>query len=104
VGLLVLWGVGLGVVVLLVGVGLWGGRLAREFRKRLPEIVTRAPEMPSLMHAWLEQQVEGRHELAMRSAELAELARAVREAQRRLTAAILGVGALVALAVLYALR
>ena len=79
-------------------------RLAREFRKRLPEIVTRAPEMPSLLHAWLEQQVEGRHELAMRSAELAELARAVREAQRRLTAAILGVGALVALAVLYAWR
>ncbi len=79
-------------------------RLAREFRKRLPELVTRAPEMPALLHAWLEQQVEGRHELAMRSAELAELARAVREAQRRLTAAILGVGALVALAVLYALR
>ena len=79
-------------------------RLAREFRKRLPEIVTRAPEMPSLLHAWLQQQVEGRHELAMRSTELADLARAVREAQRRLTAAILGVGALVAAAVLYALR
>jgi ubiquinone biosynthesis protein len=79
-------------------------RLAREFRKRLPEIVTRAPEMPSLLHAWLEQQVEGRHELAMRSAELADLARAVREAQRRLTAAVLGVGALIALAVLHALR
>jgi len=80
------------------------GRLAREFRKRLPEIVTRAPEMPSLVHAWLQQQVEGRHELAMRSTELAELARAVREAQRTLTMAILGVGALVAAAVLYALR
>src|SRR5690606_308433 len=79
-------------------------RLAREFRKRLPEIVTRAPEMPSLLHAWLEQQVEGRHELAMRSAELAELARAVREGQRRLTAAILGVRALGAFAVLYALK
>ena len=60
--------------------------------------------MPALLHAWLEQQVEGRHELAMRSTELAELARAVREAQRRLTAAILGVGALVAAALLYALR
>src|SRR5690606_23973563 len=68
-------------------------RLLREFRKRLPELVTRAPEMPGLLHAWLEQQVEGRHELAMRSAELAELARAVREAQRRLVAALLGVGA-----------
>ena len=79
-------------------------RLAREFRKRLPEIVTRAPEMPALLHAWLQQQVDGRHELAMRSTELAELARAVRDAQRRIVAAILGVGALVAAAVLLALR
>ncbi|TAK38970.1 MAG: ubiquinone biosynthesis regulatory protein kinase UbiB [Lysobacteraceae bacterium] len=79
-------------------------RLLREFRKRLPEMVTRAPEMPGLLHAWLEQQVEGRHELAMRSAELADLARAVRESQRRLVAALLAVGALVAFAVLYALR
>ena len=79
-------------------------RLLREFRKRLPELVTRAPEMPGLLHAWLEQQVEGRHELNMRSRDLAELARAVREAQRRIVAAILGIGALVAFAVLYALR
>ena len=79
-------------------------RLLREFRKRLPELVTRAPEMPALLHAWLEQQVEGRHELNMRSRDLAELSRAVREAQRRIVAAILGIGALVAFAVLYALR
>ncbi len=79
-------------------------RLLREFRKRLPELVTRAPEMPALLHAWLEQQVEGRHALNMRSRDLADLARAVREAQARVVAAILGVGALVALAVLYALR
>jgi ubiquinone biosynthesis protein len=79
-------------------------RLLREFRKRLPEMVTRAPEMPSLLHAWLEQQVEGRHALNMRSRDLAELARAVREAQARIVAAILGIGAVVALAVLYALR
>ncbi len=38
-------------------------RLASEFRKRLPELVTHAPEMPRLLHAWLTQQVEGRHEL-----------------------------------------
>jgi ubiquinone biosynthesis protein len=79
-------------------------RLLREFRKRLPEMVTRAPEMPALLHAWLQQQVEGRHELAMRSQDLAELARAVREAQGRVVAAIVGVGAALALAVLYALR
>ncbi|MGO4779696.1 ubiquinone biosynthesis regulatory protein kinase UbiB, partial [Lysobacter sp. 2RAB21] len=34
-------------------------RLASEFRKRLPEFVTRAPEMPRLLHAWLSQQVSG---------------------------------------------
>jgi ubiquinone biosynthesis protein len=79
-------------------------RLLREFRKRLPEMVTRAPEVPALLHAWLQQQVEGRHELAMRSQDLAELARAVREAQGRVVAAIVGVGAALALAVLYALR
>ena len=79
-------------------------RLMREFRKRLPEIVTRAPAMPGLLHAWLEQQVEGRHELRMRSLELAELARAVQEAQRRLVAALLAVGGVVALALLYTLR
>jgi ubiquinone biosynthesis protein len=79
-------------------------RLLREFRARLPELVTRAPEMPGLLHAWLQQQVEGRHELNMRSRDLAALARAVREAQARIVAAILGIGALIALAVLYALR
>ena len=30
-------------------------RLMRDFRKRLPELVTRAPDMPQLLHAWLSQ-------------------------------------------------
>ena len=38
-------------------------RLANEFRKRLPEFVTHAPEMPRLLHLWLQQQVEGKHAL-----------------------------------------
>ena len=79
-------------------------RLAAEFRKRLPEFVTRAPEMPRLLHAWLSQQVEGRHELRMRSDDLAQLTRSVREAQKRTVAAILGTGLLVAAAVLYGLE
>ena len=79
-------------------------RLLREFGKRLPEMVTHAPDMPRLLHAWLQQQVEGKHELAMRSEELADLARAVRDAQGRVVAAIVGVGAVLVLAVLYALR
>ena len=79
-------------------------RLAVEFRKRLPELITHAPDMPRLLHAWLTQQVEGRHELQMRSRDLAELARVAREGQKRVVAAVLGTGLLIAAAVLYALE
>jgi len=78
-------------------------RLAGEFRRRLPELATRAPEMPRLVHAWLSQQVEGRHQLGMHSEQIAELAEVVRASQRRIVAAILGVGLLVAASVLYGL-
>ncbi|KAF1688760.1 ubiquinone biosynthesis regulatory protein kinase UbiB [Pseudoxanthomonas taiwanensis] len=78
-------------------------RLLREFRGRLPELMTRAPDMPRLLHAWLEQQVQGRHAVAVQSADLAELARPLRAMQRRWVAAILGSGLLLVAAVLYAL-
>lgn len=78
-------------------------RLAGELRKRLPELMTRAPEMPRLLHAWLQQQVEGRHELAMRSADVREIAQTLVSMQRRIVASILGVGLLIVAAVLYAL-
>jgi ubiquinone biosynthesis protein len=78
-------------------------RLAGEFRKRLPELVTHAPDMPRLLHAWLTQQVEGRHELRMRSDDLAALTLEVRKMQKRTVAAILGTGLLIAAAVLYGL-
>ena len=78
-------------------------RLGAEFRRRLPELATRAPEMPGLLHAWLTQQVEGRHRLGMQSKELAELVEVMRAMQRRTVAAILGVGLLVVAAVLYGL-
>ncbi|MDH5822471.1 ubiquinone biosynthesis regulatory protein kinase UbiB [Luteimonas sp. RD2P54] len=79
-------------------------RLAGEFRKRLPELITRAPDMPRLLHTWLTQQVEGRHELRLRSHDLAELTQVMRALQRRTVAAILGTGLLIAAAVLYALE
>lgn len=79
-------------------------RLASEFRKRLPELVTHAPEMPRLLHAWLTQQVEGRHELHLHSRDLAQLNRTIRSAQRRTVSAVLGVGLLVCAAVLYGLE
>lgn len=79
-------------------------RLGAEFRKRLPEMITRAPEMPRLLHAWLQQQVEGRHELRMRSTDVREIAATLGSLQRRIVASILGVGLLVVAAVLYALE
>ena len=42
-----------------------------EFRKRLPEMITQAPDMPRLLHAWLTQQVEGKQQLQMHSQQLA---------------------------------
>ena len=79
-------------------------RLASEFRKRLPELVTRAPEMPRLLHAWLSQQVSGQHELKMRSSDITDLNRTIKDAVRRTVAAILGTGLLIVAAVLYGLE
>ncbi|MCI1711291.1 MAG: ubiquinone biosynthesis regulatory protein kinase UbiB [Chiayiivirga sp.] len=79
-------------------------QLAREFRKRLPELITRAPDMPRLLHDWLAQQVNGQHSLQMRSDDIAQLARIAREAQRQVVYAILGSGLLIVAAVLYALE
>ena len=79
-------------------------RLMSEFRKRLPELVTHAPEMPRLLHAWLTQQVEGKHELKMRSDDMAALTHSIGDAQRRTVAAILGTGLLIVAAVLYGLE
>ena len=79
--------------------------LANEFRKRLPELVTHAPEMPRLLHAWLTQQVEGKHALHMRfAATCANWRATLRACQRRTIAAILGTGLLIVAAVLYALE
>lgn len=79
-------------------------QLAAEFRKRLPEMVTRAPEMPRLLHAWLTQQVEGTHALNMRSQDIRDLNTTIRRAQRRVISAILGIGLLIVAAVLYGLE
>jgi ubiquinone biosynthesis protein len=79
-------------------------RLASEFRKRLPEFVTQAPEMPRLLHAWLQQQVEGKHALNMQSQDLRALTRALESVQRRTVAAIFGTGLLVVAALLYSLE
>lgn len=73
-----------------------------ELRKRIPEIMTHAPDMPRLVHAWLKQQVDGQHELSMRSKDLAALNLTLQRLQRRVVTAIGGAGLLVVAAVLHA--
>ena len=79
-------------------------RLFSEFRKRLPEMITLAPDMPRLLHAWLTQQVEGKQQLHLHSRQLDDIADATRLLQRRTVGAIVGTGLLIVAAVLYALH
>jgi ubiquinone biosynthesis protein len=78
-------------------------RLLGELRKRAPELITRAPDMPRLLHAWLQQQVDGSHRLGMHSADVREIAWVLKAMQRRIVSSILGVGLLIVAVVLYAL-
>lgn len=79
-------------------------RLLGEFGKRLPELVTHAPDMPGLAHAWLKQQVEGRHNLQMESHDLRVLSKDLHIMQKRMISAVLGVGLLIVASVLYGLE
>ncbi len=78
-------------------------QLIAELRKRVPELITHAPEMPRLVREFLVQQVGGTHTLNMRSLELAELARISRDGQRQTVYAILGAGLMLTAAVLFSL-
>ena len=77
--------------------------LVGDFRKRVPELVARAPEFPRLLHAYFAQATRGEQTLNMRSKELAQLVRVSRRAQHGMVLAILGAGALVSASVLWAL-
>ncbi len=76
-------------------------RVVREIG-RLPEIMTHAPDMPRLVHAWLTQQVEG-HELSMRSRDLAALDASVQRLQKRAVGRSLA-GLLAIAALMYVLQ
>ena len=78
--------------------------LGAEFRKRLPELITHAPDMPRLLHDFLAQQVRGQHSINMRSEDLAELARISKAGQRQTIYAILGTVLMVVAAVLVGLE
>ncbi|MEG1678564.1 MAG: ubiquinone biosynthesis regulatory protein kinase UbiB [Stenotrophomonas sp.] len=79
-------------------------RALKELRKRLPEIMTQAPDMPALLHSWLRQQVEGKHELAMRSQDIVNLEGTLQRMQRRVVTAVAGAGLMVVSALLYGLE
>ena len=78
-------------------------QLAREFRKRMPELITAAPDMPRLVRDWLQQQADGRHRIHMVSDDLRQLAEVSRDSQRKTTYAIIGAGLMIAAAVIYSL-
>ncbi len=79
-------------------------RVLKELRKRLPEIMTQAPDMPALLHSWLSQQVQGKHELAMRSQDIVNLDSTLKRMQRRVVTAVGGAGLLVVAALLHGLK
>jgi ubiquinone biosynthesis protein len=80
------------------------GWLIEEFRKRLPELITRAPDFPRLVHGFLAQQVEAKHRIHVESADIAALARISAANQRASVYAILGAGLMITAAVLFALE
>ncbi len=79
-------------------------QLMREFRKRMPELITAAPDMPRLIRDWLQQQTDGSHRINMASADLRLLAEVSRDSQRKTTYAILGTGLMIAAAVMFGLE
>ncbi|HET9485278.1 MAG TPA: ubiquinone biosynthesis regulatory protein kinase UbiB [Xanthomonadales bacterium] len=74
-----------------------------DFRRRLPELLSQAPELPRLVHDYLAQATRGEQSLVMRSNDLHALAETTRRAQRAGVLAVLGAGLLIAGAVLVGL-
>ncbi len=74
--------------------------MLKKLRRRLPEWLAVAPDMPQLVHDWLEQQTTGRGELRIRSDDLARLEARSRTSQRLATWLVLGAAAAIAAALL----
>jgi ubiquinone biosynthesis protein len=70
--------------------------LVSELQKRMPEIISQAPDMPRLIRNWFAQQVNGEHRLKMQSEELAELVRQIKLGQFRVLGLILAAGFFIA--------
>jgi ubiquinone biosynthesis protein len=74
-----------------------------DFRRRLPELLSQAPELPRLVHDYLATATRGEQSLNMRSQDLHALAETARRAQRAAVLAMLGAGLLVAASVFFGL-
>ncbi|CAG1772741.1 partial putative protein kinase UbiB, partial [uncultured bacterium] len=71
--------------------GIWRKRrgpraMLKALRRRVPEWLAAAPEMPQLVHAWLTQATQGGMELRLASDDLKQLAARSRQNQRLLIA------------------
>ena len=76
----------------------------RQLRRRVPEMMTRAPEVPRLAARLAGTAGRGPARAQMRSPDVVAISHALRGMQRSIVAAILGVGLLIVAAVLYALE
>ncbi|HRQ66172.1 MAG TPA: ubiquinone biosynthesis regulatory protein kinase UbiB, partial [Xanthomonadaceae bacterium] len=76
---------------------------ARELRDRLPSWLDKVPDIPRLVHDYLEQATRGRLTLRLTSADLHALAETSRIGHKRTVFAVLGSGLLIAAAVLWGL-
>ncbi|MET0330087.1 MAG: ubiquinone biosynthesis regulatory protein kinase UbiB [Dyella sp.] len=78
-------------------------RTLREMRKRLPEWLHTAPQMPELVREWLTQDVEGRRRVQMETPQLDLLQAQLQGQRRQLSGGLLGASLLLAAALLWAL-
>jgi ubiquinone biosynthesis protein len=78
--------------------------LLKRARARLPSLIAAAPEVADLAHDYLKQAASGRASLRLHSDDLKRLADAAHAGHRQTVYAVLGVGLMLAAAVLYGLR
>ena len=72
--------------------------------RRIPQLMTYAPEVPGLLHEALSQHVNGQHQIRIQSEQLEKLHNTLYRFQRRVVIAIIGSGLLIVAAVIYGLH
>jgi ubiquinone biosynthesis protein len=80
------------------------GALLADLRKRLPELVSQAPELPRLVHDYLAKAARGEQRLTIDSADLHRLAAGARPGAQRVALAVIGSGFTISASLLVALQ